>query len=79
MLVLSRQQDGKVVLDLSAAACAELAKQGSGCRAVLTVVELRGDKVRLGFSAPKVMTVHRLEVQEAVDRDIAREVALCQS
>jgi carbon storage regulator len=33
---------------------------------VVTVVEIRGDKVRLGISAPKEVTVHRREVYDKI-------------
>jgi len=32
----------------------------------VTVIEIRGDKVRLGIEAPKNVTVHRREVYEAI-------------
>ncbi len=35
---------------------------------VITVVEIRGDKVRLGIEAPKEVPVHRREVYEAIKR-----------
>ena len=35
---------------------------------VVTVVEVRGDKVRLGIDAPKDVPVHRREVYEAIKR-----------
>ncbi len=35
----------------------------------LTVLEIRGDKVRLGIEAPKEIPVHRQEVYEAIQRD----------
>ena len=35
---------------------------------VVTVVEIRGDKVRLGIEAPKDVPVHRREVYEAIKR-----------
>ncbi|MFM7117141.1 MAG: carbon storage regulator [Planctomycetota bacterium] len=34
----------------------------------MVVVEIRGDKVRLGVEAPKNVPVHRLEVYEAIKR-----------
>jgi carbon storage regulator len=34
----------------------------------ITVVEIRGDKVRLGIDAPRETTVHRQEVWEAIQR-----------
>lgn len=54
MLVLSRHRDESIVI---------------GGDIVLTVVEIRGDKVRLGIEAPKDVQVHRQEVYEAIKRD----------
>ena len=51
MLVLSRKKNESVVID---------------DRIVLTVVEIRGDKVRLGIVAPKEVPVHRQEVYDAI-------------
>ena len=36
---------------------------------VVTVVEVRGDKVRLGIEAPREVTVHRREVYEKIKED----------
>ena len=33
------------------------------------VIEIRGDKVRLGIEAPKEITVHRQEVYDAIKRE----------
>jgi carbon storage regulator len=33
------------------------------------VIEIRGDKVRLGIDAPKEVTVHREEVYEAIRKE----------
>ncbi len=51
MLVLSRKLNEQIVI-------AE--------NIVITVVEIRGDKVRLGIEAPKNVPVHRQEVYEAI-------------
>lgn len=54
MLVLSRKRSEQIVI-------AE--------NVVITVVEIRGDKVRLGIDAPKDVPVHRKEVYEAIQRE----------
>jgi len=51
MLVLSRKKNESVVID---------------DRIVLTVVEIRGDKVRLGIEAPREVPVHRKEIYDAI-------------
>ena len=35
----------------------------------ITIVDIRGDKVRLGIVAPKNVSVHRKEVYEAIQRE----------
>jgi carbon storage regulator len=59
MLVLSRKKSEKIVL-------------GDGI-ITLTVVEIRGDKVRIGVDAPKDISVHRKEVYDAIMKRIAEE------
>jgi carbon storage regulator len=54
MLVLSRQRD-------------EVIKIGDDIE--ITVVDIRGDKVRLGITAPKEVSVHRKEVYEAIKKE----------
>lgn len=54
MLVLSRHRDEEIVI---------------GHDIVITVVEIRGDKVRLGIDAPALVSVHRREVYDAIQRD----------
>jgi len=39
---------------------------------VITIVDIRGDKVRLGIEAPKAIPVHRQEVYEAIERENQR-------
>jgi carbon storage regulator len=53
MLVLSRKRDERIVI---------------GDNIVITVVDVRGDKVRLGIEAPAEVPVHRQEVLEAMRR-----------
>ena len=53
MLVLSRKKNEQIVI-------------GDGI--VITIVEVRGDKVRLGIEAPAHIPVHRREVYEALRR-----------
>ena len=54
MLVLSRKRD-------------EVIKIGDDIE--ITVVDIRGDKVRLGITAPKEVMVHRKEVYEDIRRE----------
>lgn len=57
MLVLSRQRDESIII---------------GDNIVITVVDIRGDKVRLGINAPTEIPVHRQEVYEAIMRENQR-------
>ncbi len=54
MLVLSRQRDDTIMI---------------GDDIEITVVDIRGDKVRLGINAPKEISVHRKEVYDAIRRE----------
>lgn len=56
MLVLSRQRDQSIMV---------------GDDIEVTLVDIRGDKVRLGINAPKEVTVHRKEVYDAIRRENA--------
>lgn len=54
MLVLSRKKDERIII---------------GDQITVMVIEIRGDKVRLGIDAPREVTVHREEVYEAIRRE----------
>lgn len=53
MLVLSRKKNESIVID---------------DQITIMIIEIRGDKVRLGIDAPKNVTVHRKEIFEAISR-----------
>lgn len=56
MLVLSRKKNESIVIDDNI---------------VITVVEIRGDKVRLGIQAPREVPVHRSEIHAAIQSEQA--------
>ena len=60
MLVLSRKKNESIVINNDI---------------TIVVVEIRGDKVRLGVEAPKEVPVHRREVYEAIKRNDAENQA----
>lgn len=54
MLVLSRARGEQIVIDGNI---------------TLTVLEVRGDKVRLGFNAPPELSIHRQEVHQRLQQE----------
>ena len=56
MLVLSRQRDESIMI---------------GDDVEIIIVDVRGDKVRLGITAPKSIAVHRREIYDAIQREKA--------
>ena len=58
MLVLSRQKDESIMI---------------GDEVEITIVDVRGDKVRLGITAPKSIPVHRREIYDAIQREKAQK------
>ena len=60
MLVLSRKRDERILI---------------GDNIVITIVDIRGDKVRIGVEAPSHVPVHRQEIVEALQRHAAAEEA----
>ena len=61
MLVLSRHRDESIMI---------------GDDIVITIVDIRGDKVRLGIDAPQAIPVHRQEVYDAIQRENAQAIDL---
>ncbi|MFO1092316.1 MAG: carbon storage regulator CsrA [Planctomycetaceae bacterium] len=58
MLVLSRHRDESIIINDNI---------------VVTIVDIRGDKVRLGIQAPANIPVHRQEIYDAIQREKGRE------
>lgn len=56
MLVLSRKRDESIMI---------------GDNVEITIVDVRGDKVRLGITAPKEVPVHRREIYDTIQREKA--------
>lgn len=61
MLVLSRKKNESIVINNDI---------------TIVVVEIRGDKVRLGVEAPKEVPVHRREVYDAIKRNETEQPAV---
>ena len=61
MLVLSRHRDESIMI---------------GDDIVITIVDIRGDKVRLGIDAPQAIPVHRQEVYDAIQRENSQAIDL---
>jgi len=57
VLVLSRQRDESIMI---------------GDNIEIIIVDVRGDKVRLGITAPKEIPVHRREIYDAIQREKAQ-------
>ena len=60
MLVLSRKRNESIVINNNI---------------TITVVDVRGDKVRLGIQAPKEMPIHRPEIHQAITQEPKEEPA----
>ncbi len=58
MLVLSRQRDESIMI---------------GDDVEIIIVDVRGDKVRLGITAPKDIPVHRREIYDAIKKEKGME------
>ncbi len=65
MLVLSRYKDQSIYI---------------GDDIVVTIIDVRGDRIRLGIEAPATVPVHRQEIYEAIRREnaaVENEDAVC--
>jgi len=54
MLVLSRKRDESIII---------------GDDVVVTIIDIKGEQVKLGVSAPKYISIHRKEVYEAIQAE----------
>jgi sRNA-binding carbon storage regulator CsrA len=64
MLVLARRPDESIIVDFSSMSDADLLALRAGAPIHVTVVQVRGDKVRLGFTAPGCVKIDREEIVE---------------
>ncbi len=62
MLVIGRYRDESIIIDNKIEIC---------------IVDIRGEKVRLGITAPREISVHRKEIQDAINK--AKELAAAES
>lgn len=58
MLVLSRKKNESIVINENI---------------IITVVEIRGDKVRLGIQAPRDVAIHRSEIYDQLKKATSEE------
>ena len=58
MLVLTRQRGERIMVDDNI---------------IITIIEVRGDRVRIGIEAPRDVSVHREEIYDAIQQGKRRE------
>lgn len=54
MIVITRQKDESIMI---------------GDKVEISIIDVRGDKVRLGISCPRSISIHRKEIWEAMQRE----------
>ncbi len=54
MLVLSRKRDESIII---------------GDDVVITIVDIKGEQVKIGVAAPKTVSIHRKEIYEAIQQE----------
>ncbi|MGC9327984.1 MAG: carbon storage regulator CsrA [Candidatus Hinthialibacter sp.] len=54
MLVLTRKRDESIII---------------GDDVEITIVDIKGEKVKIGVSAPKTLSIHRKEIYEAIQEE----------
>lgn len=64
MLVLSRHGNERVIINIPREA---MNGEDDLLQLQVVIVAVRGDKVRLGFDAPKAVEINRFEVQRKID------------
>jgi carbon storage regulator len=62
MLVLSRKKNEKIVINESIV-----------ITIVITIVDVRGDRVRIGIDAPRDIPIHREEVHKAIEKALNQQ------
>lgn len=65
MLVLSRKRDEEIVITVP--------PSGESTTIIVSQVDIRGDKSRIGVLAPREVSVHRGEIQRIVDAGLATQ------
>lgn len=74
MLVLSRKREERIALRIPGGTVIP----PEGLPIEVCIVDIRGDKVRVGLTAPECVSIHRQEVQDVIDRGGTPRQAIAQ-
>jgi sRNA-binding carbon storage regulator CsrA len=69
MLVLTRRPGQAIFMDFSSMSDAELLSLRTAVPLKITLVEIRGDKARLGFDAPAAVRIRRDDLSDSKPDD----------